>query len=83
MSSEHAIERVPLSDIREGDMLQDPRSGKWVKIIHTADSTMNGTSACSDGEGTEAEHYRVYLCDGGEEIDSRFVSGLVNRQVRE
>lgn len=44
---------------------------------------MNGTSACSDGEGTEAEHYRVYLCDGGEEIDSRFVSGLVNRQVRE
>ncbi|MDT5322175.1 MAG: hypothetical protein QOD88_4697, partial [Mycobacterium sp.] len=29
MSSEHAIERVPLSQIREGDMLQDPRSGKW------------------------------------------------------
>jgi hypothetical protein len=29
------------------------------------------------------EAYRVYYGDGGEEIDSRFVKGLVNRQVRE
>jgi hypothetical protein len=30
-----------------------------------------------------SEPYRVYYGDGGEEIDSRFVKGLVNRQVRE
>ena len=83
MSSEHAIEQVPLSEIREGDMLQDPRSGKWIKVTHTADRTTSGTDNYSDAEGTVAEHYRVYGGDGGEELDSRFIRGLVNRQVRE
>jgi hypothetical protein len=68
MSSEHATEQVPLSDIQEGDMLQDPRSGKWIKVTQTTEAT---------------ERYRVYHGDGGEVIDSRFVTGLVNRQVRE
>ena len=36
-----------------------------------------------DEDSTVAEPYRVYYGDGGEEIDSRFVKGLVNRQVRE
>ena len=76
MSSEHAVERVPLSEIREGDMLQDPRSGKWIKVEQTADSKMRVT-----GEATE--EYRVYYGDGGEEIDSRLITGLVTRQVRE
>ena len=68
MSSEHATEQVPLSAIQEGDMLQDPRSGKWIKVTQTTEAT---------------ERYRVYHGDGGEVIDSRFVTGLVNRQVRE
>lgn len=70
LSSEHAIEKVPLSEIREGDMVQDPTSGRWIKVTHTADDTASG-------------HHRVYYGDGGEEIDSRYVVGLVNRQVRE
>ncbi len=78
MSSEHATERVLLSEIREGDMLQDPRSGKWIKVTHTADGTISVTCKYSD-----EEHYRVYYGDGGEQIDSRFVTSLVNRQVRE
>ena len=81
MTSEHAIEHVSLSEIREGDMLQDPKSGNWIKITGTADRTMSVTP--SDEDGTVIEPYRVYYGDGGEEIDSRFVSGLVNRQVRE
>ncbi len=83
MSSEHAIERVPLSEIREGDMLQDPRSGRWIKVTHTDDGAMSVTQKCADQERTVIEEYRVYYGDGGEEIDSRFVPGLVNRQVRE
>jgi hypothetical protein len=83
MSSEHAIEQVPLSEIREGDMLQGPQSGKWIKVTRTADRKMNVTHKCSDGERTVIEEYRVYYGDGGEQIDSRFVTGLVNRQVRE
>lgn len=83
MSSEHAIEQVPLSEIREGDMLQDPQSGKWIKVTQTADSKIAGTDKCSDGETPVTEKYRVYYGDGGEAIDSRFVTGLVNRQVRE
>ena len=83
MSSEHAIERVPLSQIREGDMLQDPRSGKWIKVTQTADSKTRATDDGSDGARTAIEEYRVYYGDGGEEIDSRLVTGLVNRQVRE
>ncbi|MBO0882820.1 MAG: hypothetical protein J2P17_21300 [Mycobacterium sp.] len=83
MSSEHAIEQVPLSDIREGDMLQDPKSGNWIKVTQTADSAMSVTRMHPDGERTVTEQYRVYYGDGGEEIDSRIVTGLVNRQVRE
>jgi hypothetical protein len=67
MSSEHATERVPLSEIREGDMLLNPKSGRWIKVTHT------------DSAGS----HRVYYGDGGEEIDSRYVTGMVNRQVRE
>jgi hypothetical protein len=83
MSSEHAIEQVPLSEIREGDMLQDPRSGRWIKVTQTADSKRRDTDKCSDEETPVIEDYRVYYGDGGEEIDSRLVTGLVNRQVRE
>jgi len=83
MSSEHAVERVPLSEIREGDMLQDPRSGKWIKVAQTADSKMRITDEREDGETAPIEEYRVYYGDGGEEIDSRLITGLVNRQVRE
>ena len=83
MSSEHAIEQVPLSEIREGDMLQDPRSGRWIKVTQTADSKMRDTDMCSDGETPVIEEYRVYYGDGGEAIDSRLVTGVVNRQVRE
>jgi len=83
MSSEHATEQVPLAEIREGDMLQDPKSGNWIKVTQTAERTMSVTHTYSDGERTVIEQYRVYYGDGGEEIDSRFVTGLVNRQVRE
>jgi hypothetical protein len=70
MSSEHATEQVPLSAIREGDMLQDPGSGKWIKVTRTTGTATSDT-------------HRVYYGDGGEEIDSRLVTGPVNRQVRE
>jgi hypothetical protein len=83
MSSEHAIERVPLSDIREGDMLQDPRTGRWIKVTQTADSKPRVRDEGLDGETAAIEEYRVYYGDGGEEIDSRLVTGLVNRQIRE
>ncbi|WP_343572293.1 hypothetical protein [Mycobacterium sp.] len=83
MSSEHAIERVPLSEIREGDMLQDPRTGRWIKVIRTTDSRTRGANEVSDKETTATEEYRVYYGDGGEEIDSRSVTGLVSRQARE
>ena len=83
MSSEHAVERVPLSEIREGDMLQDPRSGRWIKVAQTADSKMRVTGEGSGEDTTAVEEYRVYYGDGGEEIDSRLITGLVNRQVRE
>ena len=83
MSSEHATEQVPLSEIREGDMLQDPKSGNWVKVTQTSDDKMSVTDQYSAAERTLTEEYRVYYGDGGEEIDSRSVTGLVNRQVRE
>lgn len=83
MSSEHATEQVPLAEIREGDMLQDPESGDWTKVTQTTDDTSSVTRRYADGDRTVLEEYRVYYGDGGEEIDSRSVTGLVNRQVRE
>lgn len=83
MSSEHATEQVPLAEIREGDMIQDPQSGNWIKVTQTADGTTSVTHRYADGERTVQERFRVYHGDGGEEIDSRFVTGFVNRQVRE
>jgi hypothetical protein len=44
---------------------------------------MRVTDARPDGATTPTDEYRVYYGDGGEEIDSRLVTGLVNRQVRE
>jgi hypothetical protein len=52
MSSEHAIEQVSLSEIREGDMLQDPKSGNWIKVSRTADCTMSVTHKHSDEDST-------------------------------
>ncbi len=83
MSSEHATEKVPLGQIQEGDMLQDPKSGDWMKVTQTTDDTTSVADPSSEGERTADEPYRVYYGDGGEEVDSRSVTGLVNRQVRE
>ena len=60
-----------------------PESGKWIKVTQTADRKMRDTDKCSEGETPVIDQYRVYYGDGGEEIDSRFVTGLVSRQVRE
>lgn len=65
MSSEHAIEKVPLSEIREGDMLRRLAGGSRSRIPPTTPAS---------------RPHRVYYGDGGEEIDSRYVAGLVNRQ---
>lgn len=75
MSSEHVTEQVPLTEIQEGDTIQDPKSGQWFTVTRT-DSV--------DG-------YRVYYGDEreGEQVDSRCVIDsrsaevLVTRQVRE
>ena len=84
MSSEHVTEQVPLAEIREGDMLQDPTSGNWIKVTRTVDCTISVTRTYTDRETTvRDQQYRVYYGDGGEQIDSRFVTGLVSRQVRE
>jgi hypothetical protein len=83
MSSEHAIEQVPLAEIQEGDTIEDPKSGNWTTIVGTDSGTTSVTHRYSDGEQTVIEEYRVYYGDQGEKIDSRFVKGLVNRQVRE
>ena len=83
MSSERAIEQVPLAEIQEGDTIQDPKSGNWTTVTRTDGGTTSVTHRYSDGERTLIEEYRVYYGDGGEEIDSRLVKGLDNRQVRE
>lgn len=64
-------------------MIQDPRSGNWVKVTQTSDAVMSAGRQDSDADSPAPEQYRVYYGDGGEEIDSRFVTGLVSRQVRE
>jgi hypothetical protein len=91
MSSEHVTEQVPLSEIQEGDTIQDPESGQWFTVTRTADDTTSATHKHSHGERTVIEGYRLYYGDErqGEHvdsrciIDSRSIKGLVNRQVRE
>jgi hypothetical protein len=75
MSSEHAIEQVPLAEIHEGDTIQDPKSGNWTTIVGTDSGTTSVMHRYSDGEQTVIEEYRVYYGDQGEKIDSRFVKG--------
>jgi hypothetical protein len=90
MSSEHATEQVPLTEIQEGDTIQDPESGRWFTVTRTADGSA-APQTDSDGETTVAEDYRVYYGDErlGEQVDSqcmldsRSTKGLVTRQVRE
>jgi hypothetical protein len=82
MSSEHATEQVPLAEIQEGDTIQGPKSGNWTTVTKTDSGTTSVTRRYSDGEQTVIEEYRVLL-RRPRMIDSRFVTGLVNRQVRE
>jgi len=58
VSSEHVTEQVPLAEIREGDIFQDPKSGTWIKVVQTADGTTNATRRYSDGQRTIIEQYR-------------------------
>ena len=91
MSSEHATEQVPLAEIQEGDILQDPKSGNWTTVTKTDSGTTSVTHRYSDGEQTVIEEYRVYYGDErqGEQVDSRclvdtrFTEVLITRQVRE
>jgi hypothetical protein len=91
MSSEHATERVPLAEVREGDTIQDPVSGQWFTVTRTADGTTRVPHKHSAGDTTVIEGYRVYYGDErqGEHVDSRCLidsrstGGLVTRQVRE
>ena len=64
MSSEHATEQVPLAEIQEGDMIQDPESGQWFTVTRTADGRTSVTDTWADGETTVIEEYRV---DDGDE----------------
>jgi len=65
MSSEHATEQVPLAEIQEGDILQDPKSGNWTTVTKTDSGTTSVTHRYSDGEQTVIEKYRVYYGDKG------------------
>jgi hypothetical protein len=56
MSSEHATERVPLSEIREGDVLQDPKSGSWINVTQTSDDKMSVTHTYSDGREPQSRN---------------------------
>jgi hypothetical protein len=49
MSSEHAIEQVPLTEIHEGDTIQDPKSGNWTTIVGTDSGTTSVIHRYSDG----------------------------------
>ena len=74
MSSEHAVEQVPLAEIREGDTIQDPQSGQWITVTRTAEGTTSVIHKYSDGERTATQEDRVYYGDEGEIADSRFVN---------
>jgi len=50
VSSEHVTEQVPLAEIREGDMLQDPKSGNWIKVVQTADGNERHSQVLGQGE---------------------------------
>ena len=75
MNSEHAVEQVPLAEIREGDTIQDPQSGQWITVTRTAEGTTSVIHKYSDGERTATQEDRVYYGDEGEIADSRFVKG--------
>jgi hypothetical protein len=90
MSSELATEQVPLTDIQEGDTIQDPESGQWFTVTRTAD-TASTVGEDADGDAAVIEGYRIYYGDErqGEQVDSRCIvdsrsaKGLITRQVRE
>lgn len=90
MSSELATEQVPLTDIQEGDTIQDPESGQWFTVTRTAD-TASTVGEDPDGDAAVIEGYRIYYGDErqGEQVDSRCIvdsrsaKGLITRQVRE
>ena len=77
MSSEHAVEQVPLAEIPEGDTIQGPQSGQWITVTRTVEGTTSVIHKYSDGKRTATQEDRVYYGDEGEIADSWFVKGLV------
>ena len=55
MNSEHAVEQVPLAEIREGDTIQDPQSGQWITVTRTHEGTTSVIHKYSDGERTATQ----------------------------
>jgi hypothetical protein len=53
-------------------MLEDPRSGKWIKVAQTADCKMRVTGDGSGGDTTAVEEYRVYY--GGDRFPALYGS---------
>jgi len=41
--------------LREGDMLQDPKSSNWIKVTHTADGAMSVTHTYSEAAVSGSE----------------------------
>ena len=49
MSSEHAVEQVPLAEIQEGDTIQGPQSGQRITVTRTAEGTTSVIHKYPDG----------------------------------
>ena len=83
-SPEHVTEQVPLAEIQEGDMLQDPKSGQLDQS--RANSRLNERHSQVLGrveDGNRAVSRLLRRRWEGRRSIPGFVKGLVTRQVRE
>ena len=70
------MEQVPLSDIKHGDVVQDPKSGKWLTVTRI----VAGDVAV---DGRVSERFLAFY--GDERLDEQIVfddpDGMVNREL--
>ncbi|CAN5703806.1 hypothetical protein BH09ACT7_BH09ACT7_01870 [soil metagenome] len=81
METPPETEQVPLAEVAHGDVVQDPKSGKWITVARIVDEKISVQDAV-DGDATS----RYVAFYGDERLDEQIVpddpDGVITRQVR-
>ncbi|MET0699647.1 MAG: hypothetical protein ABWY93_08275 [Mycobacterium sp.] len=84
MDSPSQTEQIPLAELAHGDIVQDPKTGKWITVARIVDDRVSVEDRTADTPAASGRYFAIY---GDERLDEQIVpddpDGLITRQVRQ